>query len=156
MNGKAHRAVTVAAAPAVALAAGYATGDLLLALAAGAGCYAGIWCHPDWDVNNGAPLWRQPYAKLLHHRSRLSHWPIVGTLGRLLYLSLLLLIPAAISEIALRYLGVTRPLLYLDWPHVHIGIAATAGLVTADTLHWVGDWKGWNVFKRSSKKMVVR
>lgn len=58
----------------------------------------GLWLSPDLDTPSNptrrwgplALLWL-PYRKLLRHRSSLSHTPLVGTAGRLLYLTALLL-----------------------------------------------------------------
>jgi uncharacterized metal-binding protein len=148
MNGRAHRFATLTAAPLVALAAGYASGDLGTAIAAGAGCYAGLFIHPDWDIDHAAPLWRKPYAKLLKHRSWLSHGPVVGTLGRLSYLML----PWLLVELAMLWVGRSEPLFYLTWRQLALVLAGVAGLMVSDALHWCMDWKLWLIFKRSTKR----
>ncbi|MGB7565533.1 MAG: metal-binding protein [Prochlorococcaceae cyanobacterium] len=59
----------------------------------------GLWLSPDLDTPSNptrrwgplALLWL-PYRKLLRHRSSLSHTPLVGTAGRLLYLTVLLML----------------------------------------------------------------
>lgn len=67
-----------------------------------AGCAAGTWITPDYDLNAALPasfltkvpglrilwgtIWR-PYQLLIKHRSFWSHFPFVGTSGRILYLS---------------------------------------------------------------------
>jgi uncharacterized metal-binding protein len=137
--GRTHQTVTVIATPLVALATAYAAGDLALALAAGVGCYLGVWVTPDWDLNKRAPIWRRPYAKFMRHRCRLSHLPVIGTLGRLLYLALLLVPLALLAEWGLLYFGQSAPLVYVDWLHIHLGLAAVAGLMVSDSLHWLWD-----------------
>ena len=70
----------------------------------GAGCgglaflVGGLWLSPDLDTRSNPTrrwgplrlLW-WPYRRLLSHRSLLSHSPLLGTAGRLLYLAALLL-----------------------------------------------------------------
>ena len=43
-----------------------------------AGCWLGILLHPDLDLSE------TPYGKIRKHRG-LSHWPIIGTVDRLLW-----------------------------------------------------------------------
>ncbi len=58
----------------------------------------GLLLSPDLDTRSNAtrrwgplrPLW-WPYRRLLSHRSLVSHTPLLGTAGRLLYLGVLLL-----------------------------------------------------------------
>jgi len=57
----------------------------------------GLWLSPDLDTRSNPThrwgplrlLW-WPYRRLLSHRSLLSHSPLLGTAGRLLYLAMLL------------------------------------------------------------------
>lgn len=87
------------------------SGDSVLALSCATGCVLGILLTPDLDQKTLSSsenslvrytlglgfLWVMlwyPYASLIPHRSPLSHAPILGTFGRLLYLALLLAIPA--------------------------------------------------------------
>lgn len=65
------------------------------------GCIAGTVCTPDMDVDANLPssfltklpviriIWKgiwKPYQKMMKHRSFWSHFPFVGTTGRILYL----------------------------------------------------------------------
>ena len=58
----------------------------------------GLWLSPDLDTRSNPTrrwgplrlLW-WPYRRLLRHRSLLSHSPLLGTAGRLLYLLALVL-----------------------------------------------------------------
>lgn len=69
-----------------------------LATAALAFLLGGLLLSPDLDTGSNATrrwgllklLW-WPYRRLLSHRSLLSHSPVIGTTGRLLYLGLVLL-----------------------------------------------------------------
>ena len=86
-------------------------GDSHLASACALGCLAGIFLTPDLDQEGRSMsesllvrrsfglgyLWLLlwfPYAKLIRHRSPLSHFPILGTAGRVFYMTLWLAIPA--------------------------------------------------------------
>jgi uncharacterized metal-binding protein len=67
-------------------------------VAAGSFVVGGLLLSPDLDTRSNATrrwgplrlLW-WPYRRGLSHRSLLSHTPLIGTTGRLLYLSLVLL-----------------------------------------------------------------
>lgn len=109
----------------------------------------GLWCvivSPDLDQVDGdngyyglyvlsntkrglEKLWHlywQPYARLLKHRSFFSHFPVIGTFGRLIYGGLVYI-----------------PLLAF-WDGTPYFITA---IITMDFLHWVLDWKLWGVFR---------
>ena len=58
----------------------------------------GLLFSPDLDHQAGARCYRRwgplriiwwPYLRILPHRSAFSHWPVLGTAGRLLYLAVL-------------------------------------------------------------------
>ena len=102
VNGKTHATATVALAACVLP---FALLDAR-ALVVHVGVLSNLLVGPDLDVDGwGGPpyrlrrlweplgwLWRtawRPYALLMRHRG-VSHWPVVGTLTRLAYLSLLL------------------------------------------------------------------
>jgi uncharacterized metal-binding protein len=67
------------------------------AVASGAFLIGGLWLSPDLDTQSRATrrwgpialLW-WPYRRWLPHRSVISHSPLLGSAGRLLYLGLLL------------------------------------------------------------------
>lgn len=118
---------------------------MLNAGAAALGCLAGIPLTPDLDQETLSTseywlikatlglgfLWTMlwyPYARLCKHRSPLSHWPILGTAGRLAY-------GAIFVAIAIT-LGWQPPLI----PAVAAG-CAVAGLLISDIAHWVLDTK---------------
>jgi uncharacterized metal-binding protein len=121
-----------------------------VALPMTAGCLAGIWIEPDLDVeeltrseysliNSPAPiswlgwlwvLFWWPYGKLIRHRSPLSHWPVLGTALRLLYLSIPLLLFSAFTG--------GMPLLLLS-PLLPFAPFLFAGLVLSDLAHWMAD-----------------
>jgi uncharacterized metal-binding protein len=110
-SGKVHAQCSLfLAAPAYGLVAG-AMGDHVTGAACALGCLLGIAMTPDLDQEGLSSsesaiikytlglgfLWTMlwyPYARLIKHRSPLSHFPILGTTGRLLYLGAWLLLPS--------------------------------------------------------------
>lgn len=103
-SGKAHATASILlTVPAGILALGLG-GDWGDAAACAVGSLAGVLLSPDLDVDNpihsnyivgkymgciGGAAWFafwRPYAWFLPHRSPLSHWPVLGTLLRLLYM----------------------------------------------------------------------
>ena len=105
------------------------------------GALAGMLLTPDLDVRGSvrayAMAWRAgwlfgafwralwwPYSRIIpRHRHWLSHLPIVGTMGRLIYLWL------ACFGIA-QLCGVSLP---------RLPVEIAAGLMAADALHWIFD-----------------
>ena len=155
-DGRTHGTVTVILATAGGLLCTAFTGNLAECAVASAGCLFGLVCDPDLDQPGitpaegrllGGKLWMlgivwfaiwYPYARLIPHRHMLSHWPIVGTGGRLLYLSFIGLLafwflqqilPGAAASLshALRQV----PSNFISW--------FVFGLVASDTAHWLFD-----------------
>ncbi len=101
------------------------------------GCLSGVVLTPDLDVRRTVSnmvmddigvlpgfLWELfwwPYSKFIPHRSIFSHGPILGTMLRILYLSIII-----------------HPL-YHRVSSVYLA-GALAGLVTVDNLHISADW----------------
>ncbi len=149
------KATVVLSVPAglLAYSLGAGTGG---AAACFAGALTGILLSPDLDVDHrthseyvvyhylgkflGA-LWFAfwwPYAKFIPHRHPLSHWPLVGTLGRLLYLSIFGFI--LWLGVAIIFPGVSPPPTAL--PAIPYGLRwAIVGLALADILHFLMDYK---------------
>jgi len=145
VDGRTHNAVTLAATVPTFAVATYLTRDPGLGALAAAGCLTNTVMGPDLDhekvTENELVLWRVspvvgvPYSLMwlpyshLPHRSPLSHWPVVGTLGRLLYVAAWLLLAQLL-------LGVDA-FWFLAYPK---SVAAyCAGLALADGLHWLWD-----------------
>lgn len=139
-GGKTHTLLTLGATPLVMLAS-YHLG--LDPLSSGGGALVGIVLSPDLDVDDGfigmyylrrifPPLgwvWRAlwfPYAKVVGHRSLASHLPLVGTLGRVIYLYIFIVAGCLILHLA-------PPI-----PRPHFW-SAFAGLASVDALHAVAD-----------------
>lgn len=141
-KGTQHAAHSLIAAPIAGAALGYlvapATG-----LGAAIGCVLGILVGSDLDQVDQVvihtaerkfikyipvlgylwlALW-DPYARLIPHRHPLSHFPIVGTLGRVAWL-----------RFVARVVG--WDVLAID---ARILLGVVAGLLISDTLHWFAD-----------------
>ncbi len=150
-NGNVHNlstAALAAALPAAALAAGLLPPGRALVLSAG--CLVGMLISPDLDVDHGnisyrlvrrsmgclpGALWKLfwlPYARLIPHRSWMSHGPVVGTLLRLMYL---FLVPAMLWSL-LSLIVPLPPLVVPNWSWIPY---AVMGLTAADALHAVMD-----------------
>lgn len=105
-DGRTHTTASIIAAPITGAAALFIT-DPLPAVVIATGVLAGILIGPDLDVDGGnysmavirrtpligrmlAIMWRAfwwPYSKLASHRG-FSHWPLIGTIGRLIYIAI--------------------------------------------------------------------
>lgn len=108
----------------------------------------GLLLSPDLDTRSNATrrwgplrwLW-WPYRRLLSHRSLVSHTPLIGTAGRLLYLALLLLALCLIG----RPLGTPSPdrllqaLLGLWRQQPALLITALVGVEASAWLHLIQD-----------------
>lgn len=79
-NGRTHAAATVITASAAAFVDPYIA----------AGCLAGVFIHPDLDqAETRKGIWYgywKLYGRLFPHRG-ISHWPMIGTMTRILYLA---------------------------------------------------------------------
>lgn len=148
------KATLVLAAPA-AIFAGVTTGSLQNALACGIGVLFGILLSPDLDMNQKTRseyvvsrylgrligwLWYLfwlPYAKAVPHRHAISHWPVISTLIRLLYiLTLSFPLWCLVSWLATGSLAIL--------PLSEIGrvsglLWGILGLMAADALHYLMD-----------------
>lgn len=155
-SGKAHATASILlTVPAGLIALGLG-GDWTAATACAVGSLAGVVLSPDLDVDNpthsnyiigkylgclGAGTWFAfwwPYAKFIPHRSPLSHWPVLGTLGRLLYMVILGAPLWFILTLILFGSGQQLPTpnltlrVWLEW-----GIV---GLMLSDTMHYLMDY----------------
>ena len=147
MNGKAHATASLAASLPTGLIVGLALGPDVGLCAAG-GCLVGIFVNPDldqltieraeWKIIKWLPvigwawlmLW-DIYARVCKHRGVLSHFPIVGTLGRVGYLELWDLAFWLVS-------GKSDPVIVTS-AQMRCAFGAFIGLAVSDTLHWLMD-----------------
>jgi uncharacterized metal-binding protein len=119
------------------------------ALAAGLSfLLGGLWLSPDLDTRSNATrrwgplrvLW-WPYRRLLRHRSLLSHGPLLGSAGRLLYLGALVLATCQLAEpLGLPSAGRVVQQLEALWREQRaLLLAALAGVEASAWLHLIQD-----------------
>ena len=152
-SGRAHDRATALLALPFGLLWGPSLGTPGIAVASLAFLLGGLWLSPDLDTTSRAtarwgplrPLW-WPYRRLLRHRSLLSHSPLLGSAGRLVYLLGALALLRLLLEAAP---GPPPPLPPLAvWPAVTVGLwrsqpqlvlCALAGLEASSWLHLLQD-----------------
>lgn len=71
-----------------------------------------------------------PYALMVKHRSPWSHFPIVGTLGRAVYVVLLLWLAQIVLDVRIIHL-------LNDYPSFTVTLLA--GWALQDAIHWMAD-----------------
>lgn len=148
----------------------YATRETIFsALALSTGTLAGLFLTPDLDIDAGSMseeevrkispfgenIWWVywfPYRRLIQHRSPLSHFPIIGTLGRLIYLGIpyltILAITFVVNQSAFGWLAIPG-LWLLFFPYFQI---AVLGLASADLLHFFMDQR---IFHKTFKQRRI-
>ena len=149
-KGIVHRITTISAAAiggTVLFKAGAMPLDQAVAFASG--CATGVLLTPDLDLVAGSDgqnmarrafgwalsaIWRLywiPYSLVIPHRSFLSHGPVIGTIGRLIYVS----IPAILIYLGLLKLSIV-PQVQIPWNYAW---SAVTGLMVADLFHYILD-----------------
>jgi uncharacterized metal-binding protein len=148
-SGRAHSRATLALTiPAGMLAASVLTGSATNNMIAGCvGCLSGLIIEPDLDVDGvtksewemikkfwilgmvWVTLW-YPYAWLIPHRSPLSHFPLIGTAGRVFYLMIVITAVTALFHIRWSVMDAVNHPAFTPW---------FVGLVVTDTAHYVMD-----------------
>lgn len=150
-TGSQHAAGTLVLTPITAAGAWWLTnGDMTTAVIAGAGCLSGLLISPDldmegvtnseywlvrWTLGLGwlwVMLW-YPYAVIARHRG-LSHAPLIGTIGRVLYVIILY---AGFYLLLAYFFNLKLPL----WPILlwRPGVVFVGGLAISDIGHWLLD-----------------
>lgn len=147
-SGSEHAKASVAAAIALVPIVGLPFG-LPAAMGAAGGCLLGIALSPDLDQEGLNKfenklvkytlglgfLWVMvwyPYARFIPHRGWASHAPVIGTLGRLVYLVAVLGVVLGLSNLRADYLLFVQTA--LEWlPQI---VWVVAGLMVSDILHW--------------------
>jgi len=148
-SGRAHaRATMLLVIPAGLLAASVLDGDAVSNVIAGAvGCLTGRIIEPDLDVDGitqsewkmikrfwifgmlWVTLW-YPYAWAIPHRSPFSHFPLLGTAGRVFYLMVVVTAVSAVLRAPVPILDIVAHPLFYPW---------FVGLALADTAHFLMD-----------------
>jgi uncharacterized metal-binding protein len=138
-SGKNHDKSIYFATPVVGILSGYYLTPMLGLIAASSHLLGGLYLSPDLDLKS-LP-WKRwgllksiwlPYQKFIPHRHWLSHAPVVGSIGRLLYLGLWLS-PVAIALIR------ALPPLQLGKEFWHSVAAALAGVEVSALNHLLLD-----------------
>jgi len=147
-SGKAHARASLILAVPTGIVAGIGLDSVLVGIGAAVGSVLGIALTPDLDqemttyfewklIRKTGPLgflWMalwSVYSLALPHRSHLSHFPILGTLGRLLYLAVIA---------AIIWLIAGRPeVCFPVWLHT-LGLGVILGLAVSDVAHWIMDF----------------
>jgi uncharacterized metal-binding protein len=162
-DGRTHTRATLIATGVVGVAgtaavvAGYLGPADATAIALG--CLAGTVLTPDLDVDGGCiafhnmrwafgyvvgAIWRTiwwPYAVLVRHRSFISHFPVIGTLGRVAYLVGLATVLHLLFDVPLdRYLGSGM---------LRVSIV---GLMISDAIHGIMDVVSTETKRRRRKR----
>lgn len=150
-GGKVHSAITLATvtgllAPSFVWGSG---GDIYMYIA---GATAGVFLTPDHDVDGGnftdtlirkvsppiQKVWRlfwTPYALLLPHRGKFSHFPILSTFIRLGYILLLVNLITWIVWLVSKTVGGHDTVSFVFWWNWSFFF----GLCHVDALHWAAD-----------------
>lgn len=173
-SGRTHDRLTLWLLPAVAAGSWLISrqSDLSLVLS-GSYLFAGLMFGPDLDVRSrqsqrwGPLRWIwTPYQRCLRHRSWFSHGPILGTLGRVLYLGVWLLLLVIVIELAIAIgqggnwssLG-DRLSQHQQWLWTSLNrqpaivLATLIGLELGAMSHSLSDWVGsaWKRWRRPRK-----
>jgi uncharacterized metal-binding protein len=164
-SGRSHDRATGLLALPFGLAWWPLLGPMGTVVAASSFLIGGLWLSPDLDTRSKATrrwgalrlLW-WPYRRWLPHRSVMSHSPVLGTAGRLLYLSVLVLF---VSLLLMPY-GSPSPDQLINglqhhWMHRKaLVIAALAGLEMSSWLHLLQDGDPLPRFRFKPLKMSNR
>lgn len=145
-SGKTHATASLITSVPLGIVAGISLGSIFYGVGAVVGSVLGIALTPDLDqemttyfewklIRKTGPLgylWMAlwaPYALLVPHRSFWSHFPIVGTVLRLIYILVL-------PTIFYVYKGYNIIIPEMAWKVV---LGLVIGLAISDALHWIMD-----------------
>ncbi len=166
-SGRTHDHITWACLPLVALFGALLTRQLGLTLVmVGGFLFGGLMFGPDLDVRSVQSkrwgwlgwIWR-PYRNHLRHRSWLSHGPLAGTLGRLLYLGLWatiitllgLEVASATGYITVTWRALAHTLGWNLWTYRGAWFALAIGIEIGAMSHSLSDWSV-SRWKRAQKR----
>jgi uncharacterized metal-binding protein len=157
-SGRTHDRITLWTLPAVLTAAFYVTLSIPLTVITCIGfLLGGFMMGPDLDIHSvqyrrwGPLRWIwYPYQAALKHRSRLSHGPIVGTIIRVLYFSVwVLLFGLVIVELLntlwdaqLTWNDLRNTVRFSLTAYLWEWVAMVMGLELGALSHYVSDWLG--------------
>ena len=172
-SGRTHDRITVWSVPFVAGIAYFLTqsGKFALILAGGF-LFSGLMFGPDLDIYSvqykrwGWFRWIWiPYRSAIRHRSNLSHGLIIGTILRLLYISLIILILSGIVAAIAYFFGYVNLQSVMDsqkklpiWnpKYTQALLALIIGLELGAMSHSISDWIGSAYTKNKTQKKRSR
>jgi uncharacterized metal-binding protein len=138
-NARDHSLLTAIACLSIGASAAWFVEWYHLGIAIAAALLGDLFLSPDLDHDSGSLSYRAwgplrfiwyPYMKLVPHRSAVSHFPLLGTVGRVLYLGVPIYVIALLCGHDLRWLA-------LD-PHPAT-VAILVGLEISNSLHFIAD-----------------
>lgn len=133
-SGNVHSVATTAGAITLAFVMAGAEFSTPEILATFGGYMTTLVVNPDLDLNTRRPrkflpwmwwIFWYPYSRSVKHRSPFSHWPVIGTLLRVTYLSIFIFLLTLITKIE------------YNVSHYYYFFA---GMVISDTMHFLMDW----------------
>ncbi len=169
-SGRTHDRITLWCLPFVAaLAFGQTQSSNLTLLVSGSYLFGGLMFGPDLDIYSCQyqrwgwfrPIWL-PYQKSLHHRSFLSHGPLIGTALRILYLA------SWIAVLGIFGVAIAQKVGNVGWnwqsaalnyarslfEHRIEFFAVYIGLELGAMSHYLSDWGG-SAYKRFKKQGTI-
>ena len=166
-SGRTHDRITLWCLPLVAaLAFGQTKSSNLTLLVSGSYLFGGLMFGPDLDIYSCQyqrwgwfrSIWL-PYQKSLHHRSFLSHGPLIGTALRVLYLATWLAVLGTIGLAIAEKVGnfgwnwqqATVNYGRSIWEHRTELFAVYVGLELGAMSHYLSDWSG-SAYKKFKKQ----
>lgn len=180
-SGRTHDRITVWTLPVLAAGALAATrSPLHVLLATGAYLFGGLMLSPDLDIHSrpykrwGPLRWIWlPYRRAMHHRSMLSHGPIVGTVFRLAYLGAWVLLFWVVWVVAIAQLlepqdwwalsnaqidGTLQDLKGMAIAHPTEAVTLFLGLELGGMSHALSDWgsSAWKRWRKQKSKASQR
>ena len=98
-----------------------------------------------------------PYAISIKHRSPISHFPVLGTFGRLSYMAVGIGMLIYILPLLIGWIPVMMPeVIDMAVTHWNSYLPLIYGLLISDTLHWLFDQKWWKWLSGLFKKKSYR
>ncbi|NER33138.1 MAG: metal-binding protein [Oscillatoria sp. SIO1A7] len=156
-SGKTHDKITKVATLAIAVFSGIVTKDLAISsMTVVSFAFSGFMFGPDLDIYSRQYLrwcWLRwiwlPYQKRVKHRSWVSHGPIIGTCGRILYLGVAILAataPASVIQLIFLPESQLATIRLIKWAISAISkypllfTWAAIGLELGAASHYFADW----------------
>lgn len=168
-NGITHDKITYITTPMVALGTSIVTGSTeATILVSGAYLFSGLMFSGDLDLPSVQYyrwkflrfIWR-PYQKMFSHRSIWTHWPLLGTIVRILYLYLWFSIGLfgvnLFSTSSTTYIEIQKEVLLFLTENQYYVISLFIGMVLGSFSHSAADYSvSWYKKKHMFNKKILR